>query len=179
MISEETINLSNTLHNLFDWSIDCSSILDEVRDRPFKEYIAWKIPFPIEQLNMDGNNRAIRGYCVERLLTKLKLVARELKKDHEELPLCRVYCILTEPNLFGSEVGAVFSEEKWNSLLFRDVKSSTYCEQTKVTDGSLISTFGVCAPEGMSTIYLSHLIEDLDEDISFKGGFHAVWLDLP
>ncbi|MFT8896858.1 MAG: hypothetical protein ABF968_07825, partial [Acetobacter sp.] len=82
------------------------------------------------------------------------------------------YCLITEPNFFGSEVGVFFSREKMNEFLFRNVNTKFYKEETRKTKGNLSERYNVIIPDFFSYEYFSHDVENLDDDIVYHGGFH-------
>lgn len=165
------------LNALYDWSICASDVLMEVRKRRFADYVAWKIPFPGTCADDNTANRAIRAFCVERLICKMISISRSTLELDEVFEIARFYCIVSDPNLWSSEVGIIFSSEKWRRLLYRDVITPTYIEKTTQTSQTLFEAFGVLIPSEVSYMHMSHAIDDQEEQISFRGGFHVLWTD--
>lgn len=162
----------DSLNRLLDWTGKSSEFKEKIQ----RDYVSWKIPFPRYLLENTKENRAIRNFCVHMLLAKCCDIVAICKKLRLDVELVRPYVVLTEPNLFNSEVGVAFSEEKWDVMLFRNVKTETYTEITSVRDRTLNQAFGpVVLPNAFSIIYVDHKIEDVTEDIFFNGGMFALW----
>lgn len=124
-------------------------------------------------------NRAVRSFCVERLICKMMTLysaARDISQSRE---IARFYCIFSEPNIGNSEVGIMFSTEKWIRLLFRDIDTPTYTEKTIVDDQTLFKAFGVYLPAGVSCMHLSHQIEDYGKTYLFLAVYTPCGLMLP
>ena len=165
------------LNALYDWSLQVDELERDIRERCFADYVAWKIPFPASRTENNQVHRSIRSFCVERLICKLTCLASLAQKLDEQTEILRFYCIVSEPNLWTSEVGIIFSEKKWEKLLYRSVEMPGYFEKTVQTGRTLFEAFGVLRPSNVTHMHMSHMIEDRDEEISFQGGLHALWID--
>jgi len=162
------------MDRLLEWSRDS----DGFDAQTSSDYIGCKIPFPMEYLDEDGKYNGIRQFCIERLLAKFVAILNDPAKRSTSQNYCRAYCVITSPNLFGSEVGFAFSEEKWKSMLFRDVDTGSFFEQTKINDGSLEKTYAVQVPADCNSIKLKHILRDVSEGISYEGTIYAIWKDI-
>ena len=165
------------LNALYDWSLHADELRSGFQERRFADYIAWKIPFPGDYAGASDFNRAIRSFCVDRLICKLVSLGSLAHEFTGQTEIFRSYSIVSEPNLWASEVGVVFSMKKWEQLLYRDIEALDYSEKTTRTNRTLFESFGVLRPLGVSHMHMSHIIEDRNEKISFQGGLHALWID--
>ncbi|MDO5612247.1 MAG: DUF3916 domain-containing protein [Paracoccus sp. (in: a-proteobacteria)] len=174
-------DLRSFMNNLFDWASSAESIGGMPIKEATPDYFSWKLPFPYKLIEDSYQNRAIRAFCVQCLICKMEAISnegREMVFSSGAFPeIVRTYCIITEPNLWGSEVGIVLSTDRWNKLLYRNVDISGFAERTAETGITLFERFGVSEPSGVSHLHMSHLIEDVEEQVSYRGGFHALWID--
>jgi hypothetical protein len=173
----ESKEIISDLNQLYDWSLRTDDLVQEVQNRLSEDYIAWKLPFSGAYTDAEQQNRAIRSFCVERLIFKMRchyLSARDIQLGTE---IFRLYCVISEPDLWTSEVGAVLSLEKWNDMLYRSVSTNSYCERTTPSNRTLWDAFGVMKPLDVCYMHMTHTIEDMDENISFRGGLHVLWID--
>ena len=166
--------LRNMLNCLVDWAIE-----DVVIDtKAAYDYVCWKLPFQQSYLEQNLENRAFRTFCVQMLLAKQQHVLSFCRNIHSSEELLRPYVIITEPNLFNSEVGVAFSKIKWESMLYRNVETDIYNEKTSKKNRTLVGAFGaLTVPNPIHSIYLSHTIDDIVDDIHYEGGFFALWQD--
>lgn len=164
-------------NNLYDWSMDVTHIVDEVDNRPFQNYVSWKVPFPFDRLEDKTENRAARSFCMERLVVKMLGVWRELKESRYPVPFCVAYCLVTEPNMFASEVGCAFSRDKWERLRFRDVNIPSFKEESREMKIYGCPPNGIQVPDFVRYSYFKHIINDENEGIVFEGGFHLFWVE--
>ncbi|OUI97734.1 DUF3916 domain-containing protein [Acetobacter cibinongensis] len=169
----EDKSMKNFIDSLYLWS----SYIDEgffhnINEKIYNDYISWKIPLPFDLLEDKIENKSIRGICVERMIWKLYIIATENKELKKKFSFFRPYCLITEPNFFGSEVGVFFSEKKLQDFLFRNINTKNYKEKTKEIKGNLSEKYNVIVPSFFSYKYFSHDIQDCDDDIAYHGGFH-------
>ncbi|MBO1323565.1 DUF3916 domain-containing protein [Acetobacter sp. TBRC 12305] len=162
-------------NRIWDWSTRNDHLQHTVGTRPFKEYVAWKIPLGLPGLDCTYANRAALYFCAERMVSKMMTISRIFHKYNS---LNRVYSLMTYPNMLGSEVGICFSDCTWQKLLYRNINTENYIEKTERQERSLHTDFGLSAPDFFSTLSFRHWIEDRDEHISFQGGFHIIWKDI-
>lgn len=164
-------------NNLYDWSIDVEHVVDELNSRPFREYVSWNVPFPFHGLEDKLDNRSARSFCMERLLVKMLGVWKEICCVKDPSLFRVVYCLVTEPNMFGSEVGCAFSAEKWESLRSRNVNIPFFYEKIKEIKPQKIPPHGIITPDFVKYSYFSHEVRDEYEELDFNGGFHLFWVE--
>jgi hypothetical protein len=174
MQQPEIITIQN---DLFDWSLDNSEISSNLRFNHDGSY-SWKLPMPSGYLDIsDPSYRGLQSFCISRLVAKMLMFSKHWREFQPNKEVFNFYVLVSMPNLFMSEVGVTFSKQKWDELIFRNVNSNGYLEKTECTPRSFFSDFGIILPSSISTMYLNHTIEDVKDELSFSGGYYALWME--
>ena len=169
------------INDLLDWSLDISDLESEIENRHFPGYLSWEVPLPFDLLEKNQRNRGLRSFCVERMIYKMINLHKHIKFKLKNLsfsqqPL-RTYSIINSKNVFHSEVGVIFSQEDWDFMVHRNIKTENFEEKTEIVDGKIQNEFSVFIPNEVRQLHLFRTVDDKADAISDSWNFYAAWIE--
>lgn len=169
------------LEAMYEWSLLFNVMTDEeMAKEAYSDFVHWHVPLPMPHLEKSGTQPSLECFCVNRIIYALKQLATNFPSSYKNGQFCRVYAIIYQPDLFGSEIGAVFTEEKWDSLVNRDIRLENYIE-TRVADFNssiLTDKYACLVPIDISQATVSEYRDNKDGNEPWRGTSIMLFKDI-